>query len=220
MNSMETVEVGDRDLPMYVTEPELGDYPGVLLLHAWWGLNECFRDLCDRLVREGFLVVAPDLYDGDVASTIEEAEALSSALDQTEAIKDVGAAFDFLCDHENVAGRLGVKGFSMGVGYALWAVRNRANDVDASVLFYGNGGGEFSDTSTAFLGHFAEHDEFNNERDVEALRERLQAGDGAVTFHTYPNTEHWFFESDRPEYDEEASQLAWSRTVEFLRTEL
>ena len=80
-------------------------------------------------------------------------------------------------------------GFSMGVGYALWVVRNRANDVEATVLFYGNGGGEYADTSTAFLGYFAEHDEFNNKRDVEALHERLQAGDGAVTFHTYPNTE-------------------------------
>jgi carboxymethylenebutenolidase len=213
MNSIETVDVDDRDLQMYVTEPESGDHPGVLLVHAWWGLNECFRALCDRLARESFLVVAPDLYDGDVASTIEEAEALSSALDQTEATTDVSAAFDFLRDHENVAGGLGVTGVSMGVGYALWVVRNRANAVDATVLFYGNGGGEYADTSTAFLGHFAEHD-------VEALRERLQAGDGAVTFHTYPNTEHWFFESDRPEYDEEAAQLAWSRTVEFLRTEL
>ena len=220
MNSIETLEANGRDLQMYVTEPESGERPGILLLHAWWGFNECFRDLCDRLAQEGFLVVAPDLYDGDVASTIEEAEALSSALDQTEAQKDVRAAFDFLHEHENVAGGLGLTGFSMGVGYALWVVRNRANDVDAAVLFYGNGGGEYADTSTAFLGHFAEDDEFNNERDVEALRERLQAGNGDVTFHTYSNTQHWFFESDRPEYDEAASELAWSRTVEFLRTKL
>ena len=74
MNSIETVEVDDRDLQMYVSEPESDDYPGVLLVHAWWGFNECFRDLCDRLAREDFLVVAPDLYDGDIASTIEEAE--------------------------------------------------------------------------------------------------------------------------------------------------
>lgn len=217
---METLDTDGRTLSMYVTGPDSDDSPGILLAHAWWGFNDCFRDLCDRLASEGFLVVAPDLYDGDVASTIEEAEALASELDQTTAIKDVEAAFDFLRNHENVSGGLGVLGISLGVGYALWTVRNRISEVDAAVLFYGNGGGQFAETSTAVLGHFAEHDEFDSERDVEALRERLLAGDGPVTFHRYSDTEHWFFESDRPEYDAEASQMAWSRTVEFLQTEL
>lgn len=220
MDSMKTLEVGNHDLRIYVTRPEAGDHPGVLLIHAWWGFNDCFRDLSDRLAREGFVVVAPDLYDGEVASTIEEADAMSSSLDSTRAVEDVGAAFDFLREHENVAGGLGVVGISMGVGYELWVVRNRANDVHAAVLFYGNGGGDFEGTSTTFLGHFAAQDEFDSPRDIEALRERLQAGEGPVTFHTYPDTEHWFLESDRPEYDEEATSLAWSRTVEFLRSEL
>lgn len=220
MNPLKTLEVGNRDLRMYVTHPEAGDHPGVLMVHAWWGFNDCFRDLCDRLAREGFIVVAPDLYGGEVASTIEEADAMSSALDSTRAIEDVGAAFDFLREHENVAGGLCVMGISMGVGYVLGVVQNRANDVDAAVLFYGNGGGDFEDTYTTFLGHFAEHDEFDSARNIEALRERLQAGEESVTFHTYPDTEHWFLESDRPEYDEEAASLAWSRTVEFLRTGL
>lgn len=220
MDSLKSLHVGNHDLRVYVTAPGAGDYPGVLVLHAWWGFNDCFRDLCDRLAREGFTVVAPDLYEGEVASTIQEADEMSSALDSTRAMEDVTAAFDFTRDHENVAGGLGVVGISMGVEYEFWVVQNRPTDVDAAVLFYGNGPGNFEDTSTSFLGHFAENDEFNSRHHVEALRERLQAGEGPVTFHTYPETEHWFVESDRTEYDEEAASLAWSRTVAFLRAEL
>ncbi|AUV84246.1 dienelactone hydrolase family protein (plasmid) [Salinigranum rubrum] len=220
MNSLKILDVDDHDLRMYIATPGAGNHPGVLMLHAWWGFNDCFRDLCDRLAREGFIVVAPDLYEGEIASTIQTADAMSSALDTSRVIDDVSAAFDFTRQHENVAGGLGVVGISMGVEYAFWVVQSRANDVDAAVLFYGNGAGNFEEISTTFLGHFAEHDEFNSPRHIRALRERLQAGDGSVTFHTYPDTEHWFMESDRAEYDEKAASLAWSRTVEFLRTEL
>lgn len=108
----------------------------------------------------------------------------------------------------------------MGVDYALWAVQNRGTDVEAAVRFYGNGGGEYEDTTTSFLGHFADRDAFDSADNIDSLRERLQAGDGSVTFHMYPDTEYWFFESDRPEFNEDAVRLAWSRTTEFLRSEL
>ncbi|WP_254532726.1 dienelactone hydrolase family protein [Natrinema gelatinilyticum] len=217
---MESISIDDRELPLYVTAPGSNSYPGILLVHAWWGFNECFRDICDRLASEGFLVVAPDLYHGDVASTTDEADAVSSALDATRAVEDVSAAFDFLRTHQRLANGLGVIAASMGVYYALRMVQDRPDDIDATVVFYGTSDGDYVETSTAVLGHFGENDPFEPEPNVEAFRERVQAGDGPVTFHTYPDTEHWFFESDRPEYDEDAAELAWSRTVEFLRAEL
>lgn len=217
---MESISLDGRELPLYVTAPESNSYPGILLVHAWWGLNECFRNICDQLAGEGYLVVAPDLYHGDVASTIDEADAMSSDLDATRAIEDVSAAFGYLRDHQRLADGLGVMAASMGVYYALKMVRDRPDDIDAAVLFYGTSEGDFGGTSTAVLGHFGENDEFETESYVDAFRARLQAGDGSVTFHTYPGTEHWFLESDRPEYDEDANELAWSRTVEFLRAEL
>src|SRR5690349_19077969 len=66
----------------WLARPETGAGPGVLLLHAWWGLNETFRDLADRLATEGFDVLAPDLFDGAVVDTIEAAEALSETHDR------------------------------------------------------------------------------------------------------------------------------------------
>lgn len=220
MDSKEFVSVGDRELPLYVTAPDSGSHPGILLVHAWWGLNRSFRGICGRLAKEGFLVVAPDLYHGDIASTIDEADAMSSGLDVTRGIEDVFAAFDYLQNHQRLANGLGVMAASMGVHYALRVVRDQPDDVDAAVILYGTSDGEYGETSTAILGHFGETDEFNSEPEVEALRKRLQAGDGPVTFYTYPDAEHWFFESDRPEYDEDAAEVAWSRTIEFLRDQL
>lgn len=220
MDSLESVTVDDRDLELYAAAPDSDSHPGVLLLHPWWGFNECMRDACDRLAEAGFLVVAPDLYHGDVATTIEEAEAIESNLDVARVVDDIAAAFDYLRDHPRLAAGPGMVGFSMGVYYGLKVVRDRPNDVDAAVLFYGTSDGEYEGTSMATLGHYASNDQFESERDVDAFRERLLAGGGSVTFHTYPDTEHWFFEPDRPEYDEDAAGLAWSRTIEFLRAEL
>lgn len=220
MNSFESISVGDRTLQLYTSAPDTDSRPGILLLHPWWGFNECMRDVCDRLAEAGFLVVAPDLYHGDLAATIEEAEAIESSLDAARVVEDIAAAFDYASDHPRLAAGPGMMGFSMGVYYGLEALRDRPNDVDAAVLFYGTSDGEYERTSMAVLGHYAENDRFESERDVVAFRERLQTGGASVTFHTYPETDHWFFESDRPEYDEEAAELAWSRTIDFLRNAL
>jgi carboxymethylenebutenolidase len=56
--------------------------PAVVALHAWWGLNVFFREFCDRLAGEGFSAVAPDLYGGRTASTVEQAEGLRSKLNR------------------------------------------------------------------------------------------------------------------------------------------
>src|SRR5512133_2350322 len=58
------------------------DAPGVLVLHAWWGLNTFFKRFCDRLAEAGFSALAPSLFDGKTASTISEAEALVQEFEQ------------------------------------------------------------------------------------------------------------------------------------------
>ena len=219
MNEYTAISAGDRSFRLYVATPKSESRPGVLVLHPWWGLNEFLRGVCDRLADAGFLVVAPDLYDGTVATTIEEAEAIESTLDGTHAIEDITAALEYLREHPRRTDGLGLVGFSMGAYYGLMVIENRPMVVDAAILFYGTNEGEYEETTTAFLGHFAKNDQFESPDAVEALRDRLQAGAGSVTFHTYPDTEHWFFEADRPEYDEAAAELAWERSIEFLRAE-
>ena len=85
----------------YLVVPGQGKGPGVLVLHSWWGLNAFFRGFCDRLGREGFVVVAPDLYGGKVAATITEAKKLRA--ETTASRKE--PAYKYLIRVINRAGR-------------------------------------------------------------------------------------------------------------------
>jgi carboxymethylenebutenolidase len=218
------IETNESAIAGYTAIPESGTGPGILLMHAWWGLNDFFKSLADRLAAEGFVVLAPDLYGGKTASEIEDAEKLISGLDYREAIKDEVVALDYLLKHPAVQGdKVGAIGFSMGGGYATWLAALRP-EVTAVVLFYGGSeqGPDYAQkTEAAFLGHFAEGDEWEPDEGVKQLESQLRAAGRDVTFYFYKDVGHWFFEDDRPEvYNPEAAQLAWERTLAFLRDKL
>ncbi|HEV8581813.1 MAG TPA: dienelactone hydrolase family protein, partial [Thermoanaerobaculia bacterium] len=104
----------------FVAVPPTGKGPGVLVLHAWWGLNDTMKAFCSRLAESGFLAFAPDLYHGKVTGSIAEAETLSKALDASQAKADVANATLFLNDRVEEADRgIAVIGFSLGAYYAL-----------------------------------------------------------------------------------------------------
>ena len=201
----------------YLALPRSEQGPGVLLLHAWWGLTPFIKSVCDRLAQEGFVALAPDLYSGKTTTEIAEAQRLANGLDDAESSAIVGAAAAFLSRHDAVTSeRLGVVGFSLGAAYAL----RMAGPVSAVVLFYGVADAEGAPVDAAFQGHFGENDEFEPLDGVEALEQTLRSGGREVTFYTYPEMKHWFFEEDRPEYDQGAADLAWRRTVAFLQESL
>jgi len=206
----------------YLAVPRTGNGPGVLVLHAWWGLNDFFKGLCDRLSKAGFVAFAPDLYRGATASTRDEAENLMSKLDQRAAGRDILSGVRGLQVHPGVKGkRLGVVGSSMGAFWGLWLAQELPADVAAVVLFYGTGDGNYSQIRATFLGHFAETDEFEAPASVRDLEKVLRTSGKDVTFHTYPGTTHWFFEKDQPDaYNAPSAKLAWQRTIRFLRTQL
>jgi carboxymethylenebutenolidase len=218
----EIVEVGSENVRIsgYLSMPKTSQGPGVIVLHAWWGLNEFFKRFCDRLAGEGFIVFAPDLYRGKVASTREEAKELMTQLDSKYLETSVLASSDYLMSHPAVKGRrVGVVGFSMGANSALWLSAKRP-DLGAVVVFYGTGEEDFSKSSASFLGHFAEEDEFEPKEGVLKMEKLIRSAGREVTFYDYPKARHWFFEEDRPEFDEKAASLAWERTVQFLDSKL
>ena len=119
----------------------------VLVLHAWWGLNDTIKATCTRLAQAGFVAFAPDLYHGEVTDTIAGAERLAQALfaSHQQAEADVAAAARFLDQRAGQAGRgLAVIGFSLGAYYALQLAAADPDHVRSVVLFYGTGGADVS----------------------------------------------------------------------------
>jgi carboxymethylenebutenolidase len=195
-----------------------GGDPGILVLHAWWGLNDYFKGLCASLAKEGFSALVLDLYHGQVATDIEGGKRLRGLLDRNVTKQEIKSAVAHL--QQKNENKIGLVGFSMGAGLALWTVDNCFKDVGATVLYYGTSGGRFRRVKSPVLGHYAEHDLYVKPEQIAALESHLQAEKIPTTFHTYPGTRHWFAESYRPEYDSESAKLAWSRTVEFLSKSL
>lgn len=212
----------------YLALPESGKGPGVLVLHAWWGLTDLFKEVCDRLAAAGFVALAPDLFGNEAtAQTITEAEQLVSTED-VEAIQAITiGASQFLRQHSAVQGEtIGTVGFSFGAAWALLlATVFRPDDIGAVVVFYGNHGGlewdDFVKAQAAFLGHFAENDPYEETEVVQHTLSELHKAGREATFHFYPGTGHWFFEHNQPNaYNPDAAQLAWERTVIFLKQHL
>ncbi len=210
----------------YLAVPPSGKGAGVLVLHAWWGLNDVFRDFCDRLAQAGFVALAPDMFSGEIARTVAEAEQhLSRFKEEQEVPPIVLSGLEELRKHPAVTdpNRLGAVGFSMGAYWALWLAQQKPEWFRAVVLFYGSngGGGDFQQSKAAYLGHFAETDPYETEEGIQALEKNLRGANRPVSFYTYPGTGHWFFEKDRPDaYNPQAAQLAWERTNAFLHQQL
>jgi carboxymethylenebutenolidase len=225
---MREFQANGRTISGYLAEPSQGSGPGVLVLHAWWGLTEPFRQVCDRLAQEGFVAFAPDLYHGKTTASVEEAQALGAALDQdVERWRgDIVVAVQVLRQHgaTNLAdgrGKLAIIGFSLGGAYSFDTSVTLAEQVAAVVVFYDSYPGlDYRRAQAAYLCHYADDDRFLSAEAVAKMEQELKAAGRSATFYTYPGTKHWFFEENRPEYDAEAARLAWERTIQFLHKRL
>jgi carboxymethylenebutenolidase len=212
MNSDIKLQVKDKQANAYLAD---GNGPGILVLHAWWGLKPFFKQFCDRLAAQGFTVLAPDLYQGRIAGTIDEAKALLEKRDLELMQDTVVAAKDHL--REKTKNKIGLIGFSMGGGWALEIASTSPEQIGAMVIFYGNGEAEYGKITAKVMGHFSDNDEWEPNEYVDMTFEAFKKAGVDATRHVYPGVAHWFVEEDRPEYDPAAAKLAWDRTVEFLK---
>jgi len=225
MGQMTRLQAAAGDTDTYVAPAQPSPGAPVLLLHPWWGLNQTIRDLADRLAGDGFTVMAPDLFEGTVLTTIEDAEAFTTSIEQGDGRPDglnpdrimgrVEGALERLLAHPAVRGdRAAIIALSFGGWYGSHVAAGRS-EVAGFVSIYSD---VFeAPDGAAYLGHFAERDAFIDAARVAGAAKTL--GDGSAA-HVYPGTKHWFMEPDRPEFDAEATELAYRRTVEFLRANL
>ena len=214
-----TFDVDGKPAKGYLALPDQSTAPGVIVLHAWWVLNPFFKSLCDRLASEGFVAFAPDLNEGKVATTIDEAKQIMSEGDSERKHAVVAALVDFMRGRPEVRKEaLSLIGFSMGAAWSLVLAGERPEDIHKAVLFYGAGEGDFAKIKAEILGHYSDTDEWEEIEYVRAMENDLRNAGVKTDFHIYPQLPHWFFEEDRPEFDPQAAAVAWKRTLEFLQS--
>jgi carboxymethylenebutenolidase len=211
------LDVNGKSVNAYLASAANGG-TGILLLHAWWGLKPFFKQVCDQLAEHGYVVLAPDLRDGQIANTIDEAKELMQKSDDQLTDQIVMAAKDYL--YNLTKNKISLIGFSMGAAWVLVAAENDPEKITSTVLFYGAYPMNFKNIKSKVLGHFCEVDEWEPIEGAREMEASLKAINVDVMLHFYPGVDHWFVETDRPEYDSASAQLAWDRTFEFLKGNL
>ena len=208
----------------YLSEPEKGAGPGVVVIQEWWGLVDHIKDVCDRFASDGFVALAPDLYHGKSTKSPDEAGKLMMAMRIDEAERDLSAAVDYLSTLDSTTSeKVGVVGFCMGGALALYTATKNSK-VGASVVFYGGHPKvkpDLPNLHAPVLGLYAEKDGFVTPELVRDLERQVKALGKQIEVKIYKGTDHAFFNDTRPEvYNAEAAADAWQRTVEFLRKHL
>jgi carboxymethylenebutenolidase len=199
-----------------------GKLPGVLVVHENRGLNPHIEDIARRIALSGFMAFAPDAltplggYPGDE----DKARELFAKLDPAKVREDFVAAAHDLESRPDCTGKIGVVGFCFGGGIANY-LATRLPELAAAVSFYGAQPRpeEVARIKAPLLIQYAEHDDRIN-AGAAAYEAALKADHVRYQVFTYPGTQHGFNNDTTPRYDKAAAQLAWQRTIEFLKKSL
>jgi carboxymethylenebutenolidase len=214
-----------QELSGYFVDGGGGTGPGLVVIQEWWGVNDHIKSVAGRYAQHGFRVLVPDLYRGKVGLDAKEAEHLMTGLDFGDAAgQDVRGAVLHL---KQSGQKVGVTGYCMGGALAILSACVNP-EVDAAVAWYGFPPLAYvtaANIRAPLMGHFAIHDNFFKIEQVDQLEEKLRDAGVNFTFHRY-DAGH-AFASDDPiigtiglKKNAAAAELAWSRTIAFLRQNL
>jgi carboxymethylenebutenolidase len=221
--SLETVIVttpGGREVAAALAVPAATPAPAVLLIHEWWGLNDQIKTMAAEFAREGFLALAVDLYDGEVASDPGTAESLMKAVDPAKAIETLGVWVGWLKADARSTGKVGSVGWCFGGGWSLNTAI--AAPVDAAVIYYGRvdrSPDDLKGLKGPVLGQFADQDKFIDRPMVEAFEANMHRAGKPLELYWY-SADHAFANPTGQNYDQEDAKTAWQRTLAFLRKNL
>ena len=208
----------------YLVQPTgEGPFPSVIIFHENRGLNPYVEDVARRAAVAGFLALAPDGLSpvGGYPGNDDDGRTLQRGLDPAELSQDMINSARYLQAHELSTGRLGATGFCWGGGMTNRLAVALGEDLSAGVPFYGAApaSGDVASIRAAMMIQYAETDERINAMwpDFEAA---MQANNVDYRMHMYEGTNHGFHNNSTPRYNEEAADLAWSRTIEFFTEHL
>jgi carboxymethylenebutenolidase len=208
----------------YLAKPK-GDekISGVVVIHENRGLVPHIEDVTRRVALEGFLAIAPDALTplGGTPEDPEKAPSLIQKLDSQTTIQDYVAAIKYLKTHPVSTGKIGVIGFCWGGAMANQVAVN-SPDVLAVVPYYGRQpvSEDVPKIKASLLLHYAGLDEGIN-KGIPAYEEALKKASIDYKIYMYEGANHAFNNDTNPaRYNKEAAQLAWKRTISFLKEKL
>ena len=201
--------------PADVVEP----LPALILIHEWWGLNDNVRAMADRLAGEGYMVLAVDLYGGKVADSSGAARVMMLEVVEEPQLaeENLRSAYEFL--QTAGAPRIGSLGWCFGGGWSLNTARLFPTELDAAVIYYGQVTADeekLRPIEAPILGLFGGADTGISVDSVEAFRGALERLRKDHEIHIYPDVGHAFANPTGVNYDAQAADDAWQKTIDFL----
>lgn len=217
----ETVSYSESNTGYLARPVSEESFPGVIMIHEWWGLNDNIKDMAKKLASHGYVVLAVDLYDGHVATTSEEARQLITSFDKNNGIQNMNSAISYLDDYYSPE-NLGSIGWCFGGGQSLNLALNNPS-LDATVIYYGSLVTDTEPLSVInwpILGIFAELDGGITPETVHTFENSLNELGIQNEIIIYPGVDHAFANPSGLNYAPEESQDAWKKTLEFFDSNL
>jgi carboxymethylenebutenolidase len=196
--------------------------PAVIMIHEWWGLNEHIKNQADVLAKEGYVVLAVDLYNGQVATDFNKAMKLSSSVrnDSAGAIENLQSAVSYVGSLDNVnASRVASLGWCFGGDWSLQLALNSTEPLAATVLYYGrpvNDTSSLSEISWPVLGIFGDQDQAISVDSVNQFASALNASQVTNEIYLYEGVGHAFANPSGDSYAPKETADAWQKTLAFL----
>ena len=218
----QTISFGDGPQGFFVRPNDAAIYPGIVLIQEWWGIEPHIRELAQRLAAQGFAVIVPDLYHGQIATEPDDAMKLVMTVRSNieRVLGEVTLAADYL---RKSSPKIGIMGFCMG-GFVTYKMAERYPHFAAISPWYAGGYDptpeDVAKINAPVLAIYGETDggiPIPQIKKIEALfGEAGKQGD----FRIYPNAGHAFNNPDHGMYSEAAAKDAWARAVAFFKEKL
>jgi carboxymethylenebutenolidase len=201
--------------------------PAVIMIHEWWGLNEHIKNQADILAKEGYVVLAVDLYRGEVAADSNRAMELTSSVrnNSASAIDNLQSAVNYVKSLEMVDGsRIASLGWCFGGDWSLQlALNSSENPLAATIVYYGRpvtDTASLSSISWPILGIFGDQDQAIPVESVKQFTSALNASGVTNEIYLYEGVGHAFANPSGDNYASKETADAWQKTIGFLRTYL
>jgi carboxymethylenebutenolidase len=211
---------GGREVAGALAIPEKRPAPAILLVHEWWGLNDQIKAVAAELAAMGYLALAVDLFNGRVASSVDQAREIMSAAKEDESADTMAAWLQWLSNHNDSTRKTGTIGWCYGGG---WSLRGSTLvPVDATVVYYGRVNlpkDQLKQLKGPVQGHYGKRDKHINEDIVRPFEQAMtELGKPFEDF--WYDADHAFANPTGNNFQKAEAQLAWQRTTEFFAKHL